>query len=170
MGKKVLITGGVKSGKSSYALQLAKEMEKGEKIFMATARPIDEEMEHKINKHKKERGSDFKTIEAPIRLGDTLSAFSSSTVIIDCLTLWLSNLFYEVREEEKSREIESFMGALKEFRGNAIIVTNEVGWGIIPGDEISRKYQSELGSVNQKVAEVCDGVYVMISGIPLRIK
>jgi adenosylcobinamide kinase/adenosylcobinamide-phosphate guanylyltransferase len=62
------------------------------------------------------------------------------------------------------------MGALKKFRGNAIIVTNEVGWGIIPGDEISRKYQSELGSVNQKVAEVCDGVYVMISGIPLRIK
>lgn len=170
MEKKILITGGVKSGKSSYALRLAREIDKEEKLFIATARPIDAEMRDKIENHKRERGSNFKTIEAPIRLGDALSEFNSSTVIIDCLTLWLSNLFYEVKKEEKPREIESFIGALKEFRGNAIIVTNEVGWGIIPGDEISRKYQSDLGSLNQKVAEVCDEVYVMISGIPLRIK
>ncbi|MBI2487773.1 MAG: bifunctional adenosylcobinamide kinase/adenosylcobinamide-phosphate guanylyltransferase [Deltaproteobacteria bacterium] len=166
----MLITGGVKSGKSSYALRLAREIDKEEKLFIATARPIDAEMRDKIENHKRERGSNFKTIEAPIRLGDALSEFNSSTVIIDCLTLWLSNLFYEVKKKEKPREIESFIGALKEFRGNAIIVTNEVGWGIIPGDEISRKYQSDLGSLNQKVAEVCDEVYVMISGIPLRIK
>lgn len=170
MEKKILITGGVKSGKSSYALRLAREIDKEEKLFIATARPIDAEMRDKIENHKRERGSNFKTIEAPIRLGDALSEFNSSTVIIDCLTLWLSNLFYEVKKEEKPREIESFICALKEFRGNAIIVTNEVGWGIIPGDEISRKYQSDLGSLNQKVAEVCDEVYVMISGIPLRIK
>lgn len=170
MEKKILITGGVKSGKSSYALRLAREIDKEEKLFIATARPIDAEMRDKIENHKRERGSNFKTIEAPIRLGDALSEFNSSTVIIDCLTLWLSNLFYEVKKKEKPREIESFIGALKEFRGNAIIVTNEVGWGIIPGDEISRKYQSDLGSLNQKVAEVCDEVYVMISGIPLRIK
>jgi adenosylcobinamide kinase/adenosylcobinamide-phosphate guanylyltransferase len=170
MAKKILITGGVKSGKSRFALRLAREIEKGEKILIAPARPIDREMEEKIRRHKKERGSDFKTVEAPIRVGDALSKLNSSTVIIDCLTLWLSNLFFELTEEEKSRELESFISGLKNFGGNMIIVTNEVGWGIIPGDETSRMYQSELGSLNQTVADVCDEVYLMISGIEIKVK
>ena len=170
MGKKILITGGVKSGKSRFALKIAREIEKEEKIFIATARPIDEEMEDKIEKHKKERGSDFQTVEEPIHLGDTLKKINQSTVVIDCLTLWLSNLFFEVRESEKLFEIESFIQALKEFGGNIIIVTNEVGWGIIPESETSRNYQAELGRLNQEVAEICDEVYVLISGIPLKIK
>ena len=168
MGKKILITGGVKSGKSRFALKIAREIEKEEKIFIATARPIDEEMEDKIEKHKKERGSDFQTVEEPIHLGDTLKKINQSTVVIDCLTLWLSNLFFEVRESEKLFEIESFIQALKEFGGNIIIVTNEVGWGIIPESETSRNYQAELGRLNQEVAEICDVVYVLISGIPIK--
>jgi len=170
LGKKILLTGGVKSGKSRFALKIARELEKGEKIFIATARPIDEEMEDKIEKHKKERGSDFQTVEEPIHLGDTLKKINQSTVVIDCLTLWLSNLFFEVRESEKLFEIESFIQALKEFGGNIIIVTNEVGWGIIPESETSRNYQAELGRLNQEVAEICDVVYVLISGIPSRVK
>ena len=170
MARKILITGGIKSGKSRFALQLTREMEKGEKIFIATARPIDKEMEDKIEKHKKERGGDLKTVEAPIHLGDVLRTINPSTTVIDCLTLWLSNLFFEIKQEERLSEIEGFIGALEEFTGNEIIVTNEVGWGIIPADEISRRYQSELGNLNQKVAEICDEVYVLISGIPLRIK
>lgn len=170
MGKKILITGGIKSGKSRFALKLAREMGNGEKIFIATARSIDEDMEKKIEKHKEERGIDFKTIEAPIHLGNALSEVRHSTAVIDCLTLWLSNLFFEIKEEEKSRETDSFVEALNNFDGNAIIVTNEVGWGIIPADEISRRYQSELGSLNQRVAEICDEVYVLISGLPLRVK
>jgi adenosylcobinamide kinase/adenosylcobinamide-phosphate guanylyltransferase len=170
LARKILITGGIKSGKSRFALQLTRDIETGEKIFIATARPIDREMEDKIEKHKKERGGDLKTVEAPIHLGDVLRAINPSTAVIDCLTLWLSNLFFEVNEEEKLREIEGLIGAVKEFTANVIIVTNEVGWGIIPGDEISRKYQSELGKLNQRVAEMCDEAYVMISGIPLRIK
>jgi len=170
LGKKILITGGVKSGKSRFALKIAREIEKGEKIFIATARPIDEEMEDKIEKHEKERGSDFQTVEEPIHLGDTLKKINQSTVVIDCLTLWLSNLFFEVRESEKLFEIESFIQALKEFGGNIIIVTNEVGWGIIPESETSRNYQAELGRLNQEVAEICDEVYVLISGIPSRVK
>lgn len=170
MGKKILITGGVKSGKSRFALKIAREIEKGEKIFIATARPIDEEMEDKIEKHEKERGSDFQTVEEPIHLGDILTKINQSTVVIDCLTLWLSNLFFEVRESEKLFEIESFIQALKEFGGNIIIVTNEVGWGIIPESETSRNYQAELGRLNQEVAEICDVVYVLISGIPSKIK
>jgi len=170
LGKKILITGGVKSGKSRFALKIAREIEKGEKIFIATARPIDEEMEDKIEKHEKERGSDFQTVEEPIHLGDTLKKINQSTVVIDCLTLWLSNLFFEVRESEKLFEIESFIQALKEFGGNIIIVTNEVGWGIIPESETSRNYQAELGRLNQEVAEICDEVYVLISGIPSKIK
>lgn len=170
MGEKILITGGVKSGKSRFALKIAREIEKGEKIFIATARPIDEEMEDKIEKHEKERGSDFQTVEEPIHLGDILTKINQSTVVIDCLTLWLSNLFFEVRESEKLFEIESFIQALKEFGGNIIIVTNEVGWGIIPESETSRNYQAELGRLNQEVAEICDEVYVLISGIPSRVK
>jgi adenosylcobinamide kinase/adenosylcobinamide-phosphate guanylyltransferase len=168
--KKILVTGGIKSGKSRFALRLARELETGEKVFIATARSIDKEMEDKIEKHKKERGSEFKTIEESIHLGTILKKINPSTTVIDCLTLWLSTLFFEASEAEKLSEVESLIGALREFRGNAIIVTNEVGWGIIPSDEVSRKYQSELGSINQRVAKVCDEVYVMISGIPLKIK
>ena len=170
MGKKILITGGIKSGKSRFALKIAREIEKGEKIFIATARPIDKEMEDKIATHKKVRGSDFQTVEEPIHLGAILRKINQSTVVIDCSTLWLSNLFFELVESEKSDEKESFIQALKEFGGNIIIATNEVGWGIIPADETSRNYQAELGRLNQEVAENCDEVYILISGIPLKIK
>lgn len=170
MGKKILITGGIKSGKSRFALNLAREIEEAEKIFIATARPIDREMQDKIEKHKRERGSDFKTVEEAIHLGAVLKEINQSTAIIDCLTLWLSNLFFEVSETEKLSEIENFIGELSKFGGNAIIVTNEVGCGIIPQGEISRMYQGELGILNQKLAQICDEVYVIISGIPLKIK
>ncbi len=185
MGKKILITGGIKSGKSRFALKLAKEMEEAvpqppsltistpdpkEKIFIATARPIDREMEDKIEKHKKERENDFKTVEEAIHLGDVLKEINQSTTIIDCLTLWLSNLFFELRESEKLQEMESLNTALKEFKGNLIIITNEVGWGIIPQDEVSRRYQEELGRLNQKVGEACNEIYVIISGIAVKIK
>jgi adenosylcobinamide kinase/adenosylcobinamide-phosphate guanylyltransferase len=170
LGKKILITGGIKSGKSRFALKIAREIENEEKVFIATARAIDNEMQDKIEKHRKERGSEFKTIEEPTRLGVVLKTMGPSAVILDCLTLWLSNLYFEVSETEKSEEIEGLMIALKEFKGNLIIVTNEVGWGIITGDKTPRDYQAELGSINQKVAELCDEVYVLISGIPLRIK
>jgi adenosylcobinamide kinase/adenosylcobinamide-phosphate guanylyltransferase len=170
LGKKILITGGIKSGKSRFALNLANEIENGEKFFVATGRAIDNEMLEKIEKHKKERGSGFKTLEEPTRLGTILKKIDPSTVILDCLTLWLSNLYFEVTESEKSIEIEDFIRTLKGFEGNLIIVTNEVGWGIIPGDETSRWYQVELGSLNQKVAEICDEVYVLISGISLKVK
>jgi len=168
--KTILITGGIKSGKSRFALDLAREIEEREKIFIATARPVDKEMQDKIERHKKERGSDFKTVEEAIHLATVLKKKNPSTAIIDCLTLWLSNLFFEVGESEKLQEIESLIAALKEFEGNLIIVTNEVGWGIIPQDEISRRYQAELGSLNQKVAQICDEVYALISRIPLKIK
>jgi len=170
LARKILITGGIKSGKSKLALQLAKQVGDGEKFFVATARAIDDEMRGKIEKHRTDRGEGFKTIEEPLALGDILKQFLSSTVVIDCLTLWLSNLFFEIGEEKKKREIENFVNALKEFRGNLIIVSNEVGWGLIPGDEISRRYQSELGSLNQVVAEMCDEAYVLISGNALKIK
>jgi adenosylcobinamide kinase/adenosylcobinamide-phosphate guanylyltransferase len=170
LGKKILITGGVKSGKSAFALKIAREIEEENRIFIATGRPIDKEMLDKIEKHQKERGSEFKTIEVPIHLGIVLKKINPSTIILDCLTLWLSNLYFEVSENEKSREIEDFIEALKGFQGKIIIVSNEVGWGIIPQGEISRKYQAELGSLNQKVAEICDEVYILILGIPLRVR
>lgn len=170
MGKKILITGGIKSGKSRFALELAREIKEAKKIFIATARPIDKEMQDKIEKHKRERGSDFRTVEEAIHLGYVLKEINPKTAIIDCLTLWLSNLFFEVSGTERLSEIENFIGELDKFGGNAITVTNEIGCGIIPQNEIARSYQSELGILNQRTAQICDEVYMLISGIPMKIK
>jgi len=168
--KKVLITGGIKSGKSRFALKLAGEMDKEEKLFIATARPFDMEMQEKIEKHKRERGRDYKTLEEPIKIGAELKKSSPSTTVIDCLTLWLSNLIFETKETEKEKEIKEFIEVLEQFEGNLVIVTNEVGSGIISSNEVSRSYQSELGRINQDVAQICDNVYMLVSGIPLKIK
>lgn len=170
MARKILVTGGIKSGKSRIALKLASDIESGEKFFIATARAIDPEMQEKIAKHKGERGNDFRTQEEPIHLGAALRRIDPSTAVVDCLTLWVSNLLFELSEEEKLSAIEDFFAALREASGSIIIVTNEVGWGIIPSDEVSRQYQNELGTLNQQVAQVCDEVYVMFSGIRMRIK
>jgi adenosylcobinamide kinase/adenosylcobinamide-phosphate guanylyltransferase len=167
--RKILITGGVKSGKSRFALEMARKL--GEKtLFIATARPIDAEIREKIERHKKERGKEFITIEEPIKLAKVLKEATHLTAVIDCITLWLSNLFFELPDDQREKEIKDFIETAREFKGYIITVSNEVGWGIIPENRLSRLYQEELGMVNQKIASICNEVYLLVSGIPLRLK
>ncbi len=169
MAKKILITGGIKSGKSSYALELADKYE-GEKTFLATARAFDNEMAEKIKRHKAERSDDYKTIEEPVKVGKIISKINTPLLIIDCITIWLSNLYFETEEEQRNFLINDFFENLNKYKGDLIVVTNEVGGGIIPENKMSRNYQSVLGKLNQRIAAVSDEVYVLISGVPMKIK
>lgn len=167
-----LITGGIRSGKSAYALELARERHAGQKCFIATAEALDEEMRLKIARHQAERGADFSTVEEPLHLSEAVRRAQAECVLIDCLTLWTSNLLYKL-EAEPSRidgEIENFLRALEARQRDIVIVTNEVGFGLIGDNVLSRKFVNLLGSLNRRVAERADEVILMISGIPTRVK
>jgi adenosylcobinamide kinase/adenosylcobinamide-phosphate guanylyltransferase len=173
MAKITLLTGGVRSGKSSFALSLAKQY-KGKKAFIATAVAIDHEMKLRIEKHRRSRARLFTTVEEPYELGNAITGVhgSFSVIVVDCLTVWLGNLFYKYGEKEKMvlEKVHSFTKDLKRTTADCIIVTNETGWGIVPENELSRKFRDVAGYVNQAVAEMADTVYLMCSGIPVKIK
>jgi adenosylcobinamide kinase/adenosylcobinamide-phosphate guanylyltransferase len=173
MAKITLLTGGVRSGKSSFALSLAKQY-KGKKAFIATAMAIDHEMELRIKNHRMSRGRLFTTVEEPYELGKVIACVdgSVSVIVVDCLTVWLGNLFYKYGEKEKKvlEKVHSFTKDLKRTTTDCIIVTNETGWGIVPENELSRKFRDVAGYLNQEVARISDEVYLLCSGIPVRIK
>ena len=159
---RLLITGGIKSGKSSYALKRA-ELLSGRKNFLATAIPFDKEMEERIKKHKKERGAEFSTIEESVNI----HLHSEDNIILDCITVWMNNLFFKEREEEWESILKSFL--LKNDK-NIIVVTNEVGLGNVPMEPVARKYNEYLSAANKLIAEYMDEVVLMVSGLPLWVK
>jgi adenosylcobinamide kinase/adenosylcobinamide-phosphate guanylyltransferase len=159
---RILITGGVKSGKSTRALELAMDFPEP-RYFVATATAFDEEMREKIKKHKDDRADRFITIEEPFDITKSIE----NNMILDCVPLWLNNMFYEGRESEIDGILESFIERLPK---NAVIVTNETGMGVIPADPLSRRFGNKLGSVNATLAKAVDRVELLISGIALRIK
>lgn len=165
----ILVLGGARSGKSRFALKLCEDKEAV--AFIATALPLDSEMEERIKRHKVERPSHWKTIEEPIDLLKALKDASSSLyIIIDCLTMWVSNLLERNSDEEiieLAKEVSLFS---KEIKGNVIAISNEVGLGIVPEYPIGRRYRDLLGKVNQIFAENADKVFFMIAGIPLEVK
>lgn len=167
----ILITGGMRSGKSKEALKISKKFP-GPKIFVATAEAFDDGMRERIKRHKEERDKDFETIEEPLYLGKAIQKISSGVVIIDCLTVWTNNLLYHFNNDEKTIqiEIESFFKAVESSSLNLIIITNEVGSGVIPVSELSRKFIDRLGRLNQEIASISDEVILMTSGISLTIK
>jgi len=173
MGQIILITGAARSGKSSFALKLSKKFN-GKKIFIATAIPIDEEMKERIRKHKKQRKKEFVTIEEPYNLSSIINNIDKnySLAIIDCITVWLGNIFYRHNNNSKKilNEINILLNALKNIKKNIILVTNEVGWGIVPENKISRLYSDIAGNLNKKLAILSKEVYVLFCGIPLKIK
>lgn len=169
---KTLITGGARSGKSEQALTLAESVPGANAMyFIATAQPLDDEMKTRIENHKKQRGKHWKTIEEPVELGEAISRLSDpkNVLLIDCLTLWTSNL--QGRDEKSFNDAVSKLAAsITLFSGSLIIVTNEVGMGIVPADSTTRLYRDRLGTVNRIVAEACSEVVLMVSGIEVRIK
>lgn len=180
-----LVLGGVRAGKSSYAQRLASS---GEKVlFVATAEAGDPEMEARIKAHRESRPSDWDTLEEPLDLVTALEPVMHryDTVLLDCLTLWVSNLLlsgrfanrpYAGRAEEPAEctDIPSEARRLLElYRGGSaswIVVSNEVGLGVVPATELGRVYADELGRVNQLVAADADEVYFMAAGLPMKLK
>jgi adenosylcobinamide kinase/adenosylcobinamide-phosphate guanylyltransferase len=170
----LLITGGVKSGKSSRALELVQQKWTFPVSFIATAEAVDEEMRLRILRHREERarlgsgggeGFGFITIEEPLELGKAVAA-AGQRVVVDCIPMWINNLMYYKREEDFSLILEAFIRGMRE----CIVVTNETGLGNIPFDEATRRYNLLLAEANRKIAAVADRVELMVAGIPLRVK
>lgn len=159
----ILITGGIKSGKSSLALTLAVERFGEPRYFLATAEALDDEMSRRIESHRKERGTSFVTVEEPIRIDRVLT----DNVLLDCVTLWMNNLFFKGQEDEWEAILSRFASRPA---SNTIFVTNEVGWGNVPLDKETRRYNEYLGRANNYLAARCDEVYCVMAGIPLRLK
>ncbi len=168
-----LVLGGAKSGKTKWALKYGESLKEFKELYyLATAQALDEEMKEKIEKHKRERSSLWKLIEEPLNLVDPLKklASSPSVILVDCLTLWVSNLIFYKKDIEK--EITTFLQVLKEnFQKNAknwtILVSNEVGLGIVPENNLARRYRDRVGILNQEVAILADEVYFIIAGLTL---
>lgn len=163
-----MITGGVKSGKSSRALELSREWPRPVS-FIATAEALDDEMERRIERHKAERaGLGFNTIETPLGL-DTALAQSGGYVLVDCLTMWVNNILYYKREAEFDTMLNAFIQGLH-GKSSAIIVSNETALGNIPSDEFTRRYNLFLAEANRKTAAVASRVELMVAGLPLILK
>ncbi|MCX8085133.1 MAG: bifunctional adenosylcobinamide kinase/adenosylcobinamide-phosphate guanylyltransferase [Calditerrivibrio sp.] len=163
-----LITGGIKSGKSSFALSLGEGYKN--RLFIATAEPFDDDMKKKIDLHKMERGDGWTTIEEPLNLTNALKDSEHyDFIIIDCLTMWVNNILYH--KVDIDIYINDFLKYLKRgLNSELVLVTNEVGLGIIPIDSVVREYVNLLGQVNQKLAHLSERVILMVSGLPFYIK
>lgn len=172
MGKITLILGGARSGKSSYAVSLAKK-NPGKTVFIATCRPSDSEMKKRAALHKKARPCAWKTVEETENLHLLLEriGLGFDTVIIDCLTLLASDLMLKGASENAIKiQIKKILKALKKIKTRSLIVSNEVGLGIVPENKLARGFRDTAGRLNQIVAEKADNVIFMVSGIPWRIK
>ena len=169
--KVIFVTGGAKSGKSSFALSEAAK-HGGQKAFIATAEALDEEMKNKIEKHKGERGEGWDTYEVPLQIAETIARLTGRyrVIVLDCLTLWLSNAMH--RDADIEHEMENFLNILRHKKQDShiYIVSNEVGAGIVPENKLAREFRDLAGIINQKVAGASDEVFMVVAGIPVKIK
>ena len=169
----VFVIGGCRSGKSRHALETAARIAANKRIFIATCIPYDAEMKQRVDRHQKERGRDWQTVEAPVDLPQTVtdSSRQADVVLIDCLTLWISNLLMEIEDDETITErIFSLAQTLESATCPVILVSNEVGAGIVPENQLARRFRDLVGTANQTLAEQADRVVWMVAGIPVRIK
>jgi adenosylcobinamide kinase/adenosylcobinamide-phosphate guanylyltransferase len=184
MGNLILITGGARSGKSSYAESLADQMA-GEVLFIATATPFDDEMQDRIAKHRRHRPAHWETYEGYRDLQKVFYRGDYSAILLDCVTMMISNLIYDSTNgnlQEKSAEeigeIETMIkNEIKQFLDEAerrdltlIIVTNELGSGIVPANKLTRVFRDIAGRMNQYIASRASEVYLLVCGLPQRIK
>lgn len=177
MAKIIFITGGARSGKSIFAEKRAREF--GAPLgYLATAQMLDDEMDERVRRHRQRRGSEWSTIEEPIHLSQALARCDGQyqAILVDCLTLWLSNLLFKYEEsgeqvEERIEEdLQRLKGTLQGMVTPVVLVSNEVGMGIVPDNALARLFRDIAGMANQTLAGVADEVHAVISGIPLRLK
>ncbi len=184
--KLILVTGGARSGKSRFGEQLLAEEGKTV-LYVATARTMDVEMENRVKKHQQQRPASWITLEAYRNFGSHLPAYQGSVegVFLDCITLMVTQILLEECDEhwdsmlpervdalEKivQKEVDELLEVLRKFSVPSVIITNEVGLGIVPGDKMSRDFRDIAGRVNQRIAASAEEVYLVVAGIPVPIK
>jgi adenosylcobinamide kinase/adenosylcobinamide-phosphate guanylyltransferase len=182
-GRIVFITGGARSGKSAYAESLCAGT--SEVVYIATARVADDEMRERIKRHQQSRPTSWQTIEQTYDLHAVCEAEESpSSVLLDCVSILTSNIMFDLTKEYEQipaelqhqiekvvvTEIEKLVQTIKKKKGSLVMVTNEVGDSIVPENHVARVYRDILGRVNQRIAALCDEVYLVTCGIPLRLK
>jgi adenosylcobinamide kinase/adenosylcobinamide-phosphate guanylyltransferase len=173
MSSSILVTGGCRSGKSGHALKIAESLQKHPLIFVATCQPEDQEMQDRVKRHQLERGPEWQTMETPVELALTVSEHGgrAGVMLIDCLTLWISNLMASLDKDER---ILTYIDALARLMAHPpcdiILVSNEVGCGVVPANALSRRFRDLVGWANQRTAAQCHRVIWMVSGIPVPIK
>lgn len=172
MKRIILVTGGCRSGKSSFALEYAVRHYL-KRTYLATCEPLDEEMSERIRHHKEVRGPEWRTVEEPLCVDEAVRKESAGTevILLDCLTMWVSNMLVrDFRPEEVFDAVERLVMEMKNANCSLILVTNEVGAGIVPDNNLARLFRDIAGAVNQKIALHSDEVYLTVAGIPVKIK
>lgn len=178
MGRTILITGGCRSGKSALAQRIAEDTP-AEKVYLATAPVLDEEMARRIARHQADRGSSgWQTVEETLDIAEVLvKSEPTKTVLVDCMTLWINNLLYEaektggdVTEDDIAVKCGKIVTACRQRSGTVIFVANEVGMGIVPDNALSRRFRDLAGRCNQTLAAAADTVIFTVSGLPLYLK
>ena len=173
MDKIVFVLGGCRSGKSRHALETVEKIGGDKKVFIATCLPDDDEMKQRVARHQEERGRDWETVEAPLKLPEAITASSrtADAVVVDCLTLWISNLMMEYAAPERvEAQIPRLTGALESAKCPVVLVSNEVGSGVVPENRLARQFRDLVGFVNQAVAACADRVVWSVAGIAVTIK
>ncbi len=169
----MLVLGGAKSGKSTFALNICNDLNKN-KIFLATAQAWDREMEDRIKRHQDERDDKWRTVEEPLDIVDRIRELDSedSVILVDCLTLWLSNLFMKYEDDYVfiTRAIDALAEQLSNIKGTVVAVSNEVGMGIVPENQLSRRFRDTAGYTNQQIAGIAQKVVILFAGLPMVLK
>ena len=168
----VLVTGGARSGKSRFAeARLGELAPAGPWRYVATAEPLDDEMRARIAHHRARRGDPWRTVEAPRALADAVRAPAEAAVLVDCITIWLSNLMLDGLSDEALLAAADELAAAARASGVPVVfVTNEVGSGIVPIDPLARRFRDLAGWVNQRLASACDEVFLVAAGLPLKLR
>jgi len=169
----LFVIGGCRSGKSNYALDTAEQMPGDKKIFIATCLPKDDEMKQRIARHQEQRSQTWTTVEEPVHLHESITKISrkATVILVDCLTLWITNIMLEAGNEKKiESHVSKLIHALAAADCPVILVSNEVGTGIVPENILARQFRDVMGQVNQAVAQYAQKVVWMVAGIPVTIK
>jgi adenosylcobinamide kinase/adenosylcobinamide-phosphate guanylyltransferase len=171
--KNVFVIGGCRSGKSHQALKTAESLDRDNPVFIATCIPYDDEMKQRVARHREERSRHWQTVEAPIHLPAAIAETGqeAGVILVDCLTLWINNLLMEKQNSEQILDqVQGLTRAVEAVACPIILVSNEVGTGIVPENKLARLYRDLIGSANQAVAGCADQVIWMVAGIPVTIK
>jgi adenosylcobinamide kinase/adenosylcobinamide-phosphate guanylyltransferase len=170
----ILVTGGARSGKSRFALSLAESHSPASRLFIATAVATDSEMRSRIARHRKERDGSWRTLEEPVDLPGKLSSrflHPGSLILLDCLPTFVTNLLLAKQSHSQiEKRVQALVAALRGPGLTSILVTNEVGCGLVPETPLGRRFRDLLGKVNQQTALLADQVYLLVAGIPMRVK